>query len=205
MMKRFFLFNELFKQNIKDDRVIDWIRSAFRLKILSENKVSLLSPKECQFNDFDFRFDFGFDIDFNFYNDPILKSQRLKIGRQIYHSQDYSKVGPRKSNYIISYNDKNLTSYGIIKYFFQIGCDIYLAINSLKIVSNLYANTGARTSIALINLRNLGAFDKYFCYCREIDNIFFINSNLIVAKCIAQRIDSLNYCISELIDDPDHN
>ena len=114
MMKRFFLFNELFKQNIKDDRVIDWIRSAFRLKILSENKVSLLSPKECQFDDFDFSFDFGFDIDFNFYNDPILKSQRLKLGSQIYHSQDYSNPRnprPRKSNYIISYND------GLIRFY----------------------------------------------------------------------------------------
>jgi len=69
------------------------------------------------------------------------------------------------------------------------------------VFGNLYDNTGARTSNALINLRNLGAFDKYFCYCREIDNMFFKNSNQIVAKCIAHRIDAMNYCLSELIDE----
>jgi hypothetical protein len=178
MMKKFFLFNELFKQNIKDARVTDWIRFSFRLNILSEtNKVSLLSPKERQLNEIEANFDFGFDLDF----------------------------GPRKSNFIISYIHDNLTFYGIIKYFIQLDADIYLAINNLKVVGNLYDNTGARTSNALINLRNLGAFDKYFCYCREIDSIFFINSNQIVAKCIAHRIDAMNYCLSELIDDPDHS
>jgi len=206
MMKKFFLFNELFKQNIKDDRVTEWIRFSFRLNILSEtDKVSLLSPKERQLNEIEANFDFGFDLDFNFYNNPILTSQRLKIGSQVFHSQDYARVGPRKSNFIISYIHDNLTYYGIIKYFIQLDADIYLTINNLKVVGNLYDNTGARTSNALINLRNLGAFDKYFCYCREIDIIFFINSNQIVAKCIANRIDAMNYCLSELIDDPDHS
>ena len=96
MMKKFFLFNELFKQNIKDDRVTEWIRFSFRLNILSEtDKVSLLSPKERQLNEIEANFDFGFDLDVNFYNNPILTSQQLKIGSQVFHSQDYARVGPQ--------------------------------------------------------------------------------------------------------------
>ena len=76
--------------------------------------------------------DLNITLMFNFYNNPILSSQRLKIGSQVFHSQDYARVGPRKSNFIISYIHGNLTFYGIIKYFIQLDADIYLAINNLR-------------------------------------------------------------------------
>ena len=64
-MKKFFLFDELFKQNIKEIGVSDWIIFSFRFNILSEtDKVSLLSPKERQLNEIEANFYFGFDLDF---------------------------------------------------------------------------------------------------------------------------------------------
>ena len=114
------------------------------------------------------------------------------------------KVGPRKSNYIIAYIHQNRTNYGIIKYFLQIREENYLAINNLKIISNLYENIGARTNVLLTNLRNTGAFDLYYCDCHEIENLIFIHWSQVIAKCIAIKNSDGHYSISELIDNPDH-
>ena len=142
----------------------------------NNEKNCLLNPSERCLNDYEASFNFGpdFDFDFNFFKNPILTSQRLKIGSQIFHSQDYARVGPRKSNFIISYKNQNATQYGLIKYFLQIKEELFVAINELKVCGNIYEKTGARTSVDLRNMRDRGAFDKYFCECREIEKLLFI-------------------------------
>jgi hypothetical protein len=208
MTNRFFLFNKLTQNNINDEYVIDWINKSFSLHMINNtSKVSQLGKRETRsLNEYEtcFTFDENFDMDFNFFSSPITTSQRLKIGSFIFHSQDYSKVGPRKSNYIIAYSHQNRTNYGIIKYFLQIREENYLAINNLKIISNLYENIGARTNVLLTNLRNTGAFDLYFCDCHEIENLIFIHWSQVIAKCIAIKNSDGHYSISELIDNPDH-
>lgn len=201
MMRRLFIFNELLNENVKNIQIIQYVNDSFGLNFQKTNETNcLLNPRERPLNDFETSFNFGidFDLDFNFFKNPILTSQRLKIGSQIFHSQDYSRVGPRISNFVIAYKNQNETHYGVIKYFLQIKSEIFLAINKLKIIGNLYTKTGGRTSVDLAELRDQRAFDKYFCDCREIENLFFIHSNLVISKCIAQRIDNLTYCLSEL-------
>ena len=208
MVNRYFNFNQLLYQKLKNEQIIEYVRSAFGLEVFNEKeKVSLLNPSQRIMNDFEASFDFGFDFDFdfNFFRNPISVSNRLKIGSQIFHSQDYSRVGPRTSNYIISYQQGSFTKYGVIKYFLKIRNEIFVAINTLQIFGSLYENTGARTSVCLTNLRNEGAFDKYFCDCRVEENLIFIHSSQVKTKCIAKRTNSTTFCLSELEDDPGHN
>jgi hypothetical protein len=150
-------------------------------------------------------FHLEFDIDFNCYSNPILTSKRLKFGSKIFHSQDYSRIGPKKCNFIISYKSFDSTQYGIIKYFLQIHSEIFVALNNLSIINNLYEKLGARTTVELKNLRDQGSFDKFFCYCIESEKLIFIHSKTIISKCIAKRLEASKYIISEFIDLPDHS
>lgn len=207
MIGRLFIFNEMLKENVKNVQIIDYVRTSFGLDFQNNEKNCLLNPSERCLNDYEASFNFGpdFDFDFNFFKNPILTSQRLKIGSQIFHSQDYARVGPRKSNFIISYKNQNATQYGLIKYFLQIKEELFVAINELKVCGNIYEKTGARTSVDLRNMRDRGAFDKYFCECREIEKLLFIRSNQVIAKCIAQRLDNNTYSLSELEEELGHS
>lgn len=205
MTNRFFLCNQLCQQNINDSFVVEWIQSQFNLKQFNDSKISLLDSKQCFLSKLESSFNLHCDLDFNYFINPIFTSQRLKIGSKIFQSQDYKKVGPKKCNHIISFKFNNSTHYGIIKYFLKISTEIFLAINELKVFGNLYEKLGARTSVELTNLRNQGAFSRFFCYCKEIDNFNIIHSSLVVSKCIAFKIDSLTYCLSEYIDLHEHS
>ena len=122
------------------------------------------------------------------------------MGSKIFHSLDYNRVGSKCCNYIISYKVNNLTHYGIIKYFLKTSNLTFVVLKELIIFSNLYENIGARTNVELTYLRNQGAFNRFYCYCQEINNSIIINYKQIITKCIATKLDNNNYCISEFID-----
>jgi hypothetical protein len=92
MMRRHFIFNELLNENVKNIQIIQYVNDSFGLNFQKKNETNcLLNPRDRPLNDFETSFNFGidFDLDFNFFKNPILTSQRLKIGSQIFHSQDY--------------------------------------------------------------------------------------------------------------------
>ena len=206
MTNRFFLFNQISKRNITDHFVLDWINAQFGLRFFDE-KIKLLDPKQRFMTEEESSFNLAlnFDLDFNYFNDPICTSHRLKFGSKIYHSQDYNPVSRKNCNYVISFKQTNLTCYGLIKYFFKASDEIFVAINELKIVGNLYDNLGARTNVEITNLRNCGAFKRFFCYCKEINNLIIIHSSVIITKCIATKVDDSSYCVSEYVELLEHN
>ena len=207
MTNRFFLFNQFSKKKISDSYVFQWISSQFSLNQISGNKTNLLEPKQRLMSEIEssFNLHLNFDIDFNSYTNPIFSSRRIKLGGRIFHCKDYDRVGPKKCNFIISFKQNNSIQYGIIDYFLKVSSEIFVALNELKVVGNLYENIGARTSVEITNLRNNGAFNRFFCYCQKTDKFSIIHSRFIITKCIVFKQDALNYCISEYIDLPEHS
>ena len=207
MTNRFFLFNQISQKNISDSFVLKWISSQFSLNQFNGSKIILLEPKQRLMSQLEssFNLQLNFNLDFNCYTNLIFSSHRLKIGSRIYHSQDYDKVGPKKCNFIISFKKNNSIHYGIINYFLKVTSEIFVALNELKIVGNLYENIGARTSVEITKLRNNGAFNRFFCYCQKTDTFTIIHSRFILTKCIVFKHDALNYCISEYIDLHEHS
>ena len=121
----------------------------------------------------------------------------MQIGNKFYHSQDYSRVGATTANYFISFKECETIHFGIIKYFLQISDIVFVAINELKVGSNLYKNC-YRTSNDLQSIKKTGLFDKFICECLEINKLIFINSNQILGKCIAKKEYNSLYFISEM-------
>ena len=62
----------------------------------------------------------------------------------------------------------------------------------------MYSNIGVRTSVALTNIRNTGLFDKYFCDCIEINDLFFIHSSQVKSKCLGKLNNNKIESLSEL-------
>ena len=67
MVNRYFIFNQLLYQKLKNEQIIEYVRSAFGLEVFNEKeKVSLLNPSQRIMNDFEASSDFGFDFNFDF-------------------------------------------------------------------------------------------------------------------------------------------
>ena len=107
----------------------------------------MLDPYSKKLNTFEIEKISTFDLDFNFFQNPVQVSKRLRVAHSTYHSQEYNRVGEKRCNYAVKYLGKNdMFEFGMIKYFLKIDNIVLVAVSQFKIVGNIIDKICGRTS-----------------------------------------------------------
>jgi hypothetical protein len=203
-----FLINRIKLETVKDKALLQVLKKWFNIAPNEYNSNStLLDPYSKKLNNLEIEKISTLDLDFNFYQNPVQMSKRLRVDHVTYHSQDYSRVCNKRCNYAVKYRaDNDLFEFGMIKYFLKINGRVLIALTQFKIVGNIINKIGGRTSNALIGIKNSGVFNQFYSDIKEIkDSLIIIDATKLISKCIFSTTTiSKKYLISKFIIENEH-
>jgi hypothetical protein len=203
-----FLINRIKLETVRDKYLVQQLKMWFNIAPNEYiSNPTLLDPYSKKLNTIEIEKISTFDLDFNFFQNPVQVSKRLRVAHSTYHSQEYNRVGEKRCNYAVKYLGKNdMFEFGMIKYFLKIDNIVLVAVSQFKKVGNIIDKIGGRTSNALIGIKNSGIFEQFYSDIKEIkDKMSYIETSKLISKCIVSKKSVLNkFLISEFIIENEH-
>ena len=204
MRNRVFLFAKLRTDPFASDNLSTLMQKWFPVYVPTATTPNgMLDPVTYRpLNEYELNF---FDLDFSF-NTNVSVSHRFCSAHVKYHSIQYSRLGPKSSDYAIKFaeNETNF-SFAMISYVLQLEDILLVAAHELSIQNFILHNIKGLMVAALLRLKNKGVFCDFFFHVKLSEKLIFIPVEHIISKCVLLKQDRLNYIIAEFSSHTEHD